>query len=346
MEYIGIDVHKNESQISLLTEVGEIVERRVATRGDRFAEVLGSRPPARIVLEASTESEWVARCLEQLGHEVIVADPNYAPMYATRSRRVKTDRRDALALMDACRLGAFRPAHRTSETQRQVRALLTTRDTLVRTRSRLIQVLRALLRREGLRVRSGEAKTFARRMAEVERMPWLKSLTEPLCVTMESVNSELKAIEQGSQRIVESDENVRRLCSVPGVGPVTAAAFVSTLDRVERFQRAHQVEAYLGLVPSESSSGERRQRGSLTKAGNPRVRSLLVEAAWIVLRSHTQNTEHLRRWAEDIALRRGRKIAALALARRLAGILFAMWRDKQGFAAPSARTSSPETTAA
>ena len=346
MEYIGIDVHKNESQISLLTEVGEIVERRVATRGDRFAEVLGSRPPARIVLEASTESEWVARCLEQLGHEVIVADPNYAPMYATRSRRVKTDRRDALALMDACRLGAFRPAHRTSETQRQVRALLTTRDTLVRTRSRLIQVLRALLRREGLRVRSGEAKTFARRMAEVERMPWLKSLTEPLCVTMESVNSELKAIEQGLQRIVESDENVRRLCSVPGVGPVTAAAFVSTLDRVERFQRAHQVEAYLGLVPSESSSGERRQRGSLTKAGNPRVRSLLVEAAWIVLRSHTQNTEHLRRWAEDIALRRGRKIAALALARRLAGILFAMWRDKQGFAAPSARTSSPETTAA
>src|ERR1041385_1832227 len=188
MDHIGIDVHQRERQNYILAESGEGIERRIRTEPERFAAVLGGRPRARILIEASTDSEWVARCLEQLGHEVIVADPNYAPMYATRSRRVKTDRRDALALMDACRLGAFRPAHRTSETQRQVRALLTTRDTLVRTRSRLIQVLRALLRREGLRVRSGEAKTFARRMAEVERMPWLKSLTEPLCVTMESVN--------------------------------------------------------------------------------------------------------------------------------------------------------------
>jgi hypothetical protein len=126
VEYIGIDVHKNESQVCLLTEDGEILERRIATRRDRFADLLGSRPRARVVLEATTESEWVARCLESLGHEVIVADPNYAPMYATRSRRVKTDRRDAQARMDACRLGAYRPTHRTSDTQREVRALLTT----------------------------------------------------------------------------------------------------------------------------------------------------------------------------------------------------------------------------
>ena len=106
MEYIGIDVHQSESQICLLTEQGEILELRVRTRPDRFEEVLGHRPRARILIEASTESEWVARCLEELGHEVIVADPNYAPMYATRSRRVKIDRRDAQALMDACRLGA------------------------------------------------------------------------------------------------------------------------------------------------------------------------------------------------------------------------------------------------
>jgi transposase len=151
MERIGIDVHKNESQI--FSHGGEIVERRIVTRHDRFAEALGKRPRARILIEASTESEWVARCLEELGHEVIVADPNFAPMYATRSRRVKTDRRDAQALMDACRLGAYRGAHRTSEPQRRVRTLLTVRDNLVRTRVRQIQVVRALLRREGLRVR-------------------------------------------------------------------------------------------------------------------------------------------------------------------------------------------------
>ena len=119
MEYLGIDVHSNESQICLLTEQGEVLEHRIRTRPSRFAELLGDRPKARIVIEASTESEWVARCLEGLGHEVIVADPNFAPMYATRSRRVKTDRRDAQALMDACRLGAYRPAHRTSDPQRR-----------------------------------------------------------------------------------------------------------------------------------------------------------------------------------------------------------------------------------
>ncbi len=102
MEHIGIDVHKRESQICILTEGGETEPRRLA-------EGLGERPCARIVLEASTESEWVARCLEGLGHEVIVADPNFAPMYVTRTRKVKTDRRDARALTEACLLGPTGP---------------------------------------------------------------------------------------------------------------------------------------------------------------------------------------------------------------------------------------------
>ena len=124
MEHIGIDVHKNQSQICILTSDGELIEKRIRTTRERFQVVLGAREPAQILIESATESEWVARCLEELGHEVVVADPNYAPMYAQRSRRVKTDRRDAQALAEACRLGAYRPAHRTSEEQRHVRALL------------------------------------------------------------------------------------------------------------------------------------------------------------------------------------------------------------------------------
>jgi transposase len=95
MNHIGIDVHKKESQICILGAGGELSEQRVRTTPDQFADVLGDRPRVRILLEASMESEWVARCLEGLGHEVIVADPNFAPMYATRSRRNKADRRDA-----------------------------------------------------------------------------------------------------------------------------------------------------------------------------------------------------------------------------------------------------------
>ena len=124
MDHIGIDVHKRESQIYILAEGGELIEQRIRTEPERFAAVLGARPRARILIEASTDSEWVARCLEALGHEVIVADPNFAPMYATRTRKVKTDRRDARALAEACLLGAYRPAHRLSDPQRHVRGRL------------------------------------------------------------------------------------------------------------------------------------------------------------------------------------------------------------------------------
>ncbi len=105
MDHVGIDVHKRESQICIETDEGEVLEKRIRTERERFEAMFGQRPRAKILLEAMTESEWVARCLEELGHEVIVADPNYAAMYATRSRRVKTDRRDAVTLADACRLG-------------------------------------------------------------------------------------------------------------------------------------------------------------------------------------------------------------------------------------------------
>ena len=132
MDHIGIDVHKRESQIYILAEGGEVIEQRIRTEPARFDAVLGSRPRARIVIEASTDSEWVARCLEALGHEVIVADPNFAPMYATRTR-IKTDRRDARALAEACLLGAYRPAHRLSDPQRHVRGRLGVRDALVHT---------------------------------------------------------------------------------------------------------------------------------------------------------------------------------------------------------------------
>jgi len=115
MDTIGLDLHKRESQLCIGHDDGTLEERRIATSRERFTAVLGERPRARILLEASTESEWVARHLETLGHEVIVADPNFAPMYATRARRTKTDRRDARTLMEACRLGAYRVAHRLSD---------------------------------------------------------------------------------------------------------------------------------------------------------------------------------------------------------------------------------------
>src|SRR5215469_17159442 len=185
MEHIGIDVHKKESQICILGEDGQVVaERRVRTEGERFAALLGGKTKARVLIEASTESEWVARCIEGLGHEVIVADPNFAPMCATRSRRVKTDRRDARTLADACRLGAYRATHRTSAAQRTVRAQLAVREALVRTRTRDISVLRAVLRRDGMRVPSGGAATFGPRVQALPLSATQARLVAPLVVLL------------------------------------------------------------------------------------------------------------------------------------------------------------------
>jgi len=327
MDHIGIDVHKRESQICILTAAEQRMERRVPTTPASFAAVLGDRAAATILLEASTESEWVARCLEQLGQTVIVADPNFAPMYATRTRAVKTDRRDARALADACRLGAYRPAHRLSDAQRHVRARLAVRDALVRTRTRYIALVRALLRQHGWRLPSGSAETVSARVRTLPLPGRRLSELAPLLAVLRPLHAQIGYSDHVIAQLTQHDPDVRRLQTVPFIGPVTAAAFVAAIDGAARFHDPHQVQAYLGLVPRELSSGDTQHRGRITKAGNVRVRWLLVQAALSIRRSRHPRTATLATWANRIATRRGKNIATVALARRLAGILYALLRD-------------------
>jgi len=331
MHTIGIDLHKRESQLCILAETGEITERRIATTRDRFTAVLGAVPSARILVEASTESEWVAQHLESLGHTVIVADPGFSPMYATRSKRIKTDKRDARCLAEACRLGAYRATHRVSDAQRHVRQELAVRDALVRTRTRFSAVIKAAVRREGLRLPLGDPERTAQKLAAVAVRTTVRDELAPLLAVLEPLNAEIAAADRRIERLGTKHPVVNRLMTAPGVGPVTAVAFIATLDDVTRFRSAHQVEAYLGLVPSESSSGERQHRGHITKRGNTRMRWLFVEAGWRILRSTRPECAALRAWGERVAARRGKRIAVVALARRLAGILFALWRDGTTF---------------
>ena len=138
MNLIGVDAGKLYCQVCEISTTGDVSETRVRTQRDRLEATFRGRPHGRVLIESSTGSEWIARVLEGLGHEVIVADPNYAPMYSHRSRRIKTDRRDARALAEACRLGAYQPAHRTTDPRRHIRALIAVRENLVRTRTRWI----------------------------------------------------------------------------------------------------------------------------------------------------------------------------------------------------------------
>ncbi len=180
-------------------------------------------------------------------------------------------------------------------------------------------------------MRSGTITTFSKRVDKLAVPQWLIELIAPARTVMAELNTQMLAVEKSISDIVAEDPVVQRLCTAPGIGPVTAVAFVSTLDLVQRFDSAHKVQAYIGLVPSEFSSGERQHRGAITKTGNTRLRWLLVEATWSVMRSRKSHTEELRLWALAIAARRGPRIAIVALGRTLAGVLFAMWRDGTAF---------------
>jgi transposase len=327
MEHVAIDLGRPNSVICQLIADRKKSFRRFTLNRPNLDRFFADRPRCRVLIESSTESEWVARHLEALGHEVVVADPNYAPMYGERNRRVKTDRRDADVLFEANRLGIFRRAHRRSEEQREVTAVLRVRDSLVRTRTRSINLVRALLRREGLRVRSGSAGSFVERVEELELSGELRALIRPMLELLGPVNEQLRMVDRQIVALNKADERVSRLQTAPAIGAVTSAAFLALIDDVGRFPRAHAVESYLGLVPSEWSSSEKRLQGRITKAGDNRVRWLLVEAGWTILRSRRPETQPLRSWGEGIASRRGRKVAAVAVARRLAGILYAMLRD-------------------
>jgi len=330
MMYGAIDLHLRYSEIRVVEADGRVVrERRVVTSRATLTAAFAGLGVLRVLLETGTESEWVAQTLEAAGHAVVVADPNYAPMYGEVRRRVKTDRRDVAALAEANRRGWYRATHRRSRAQRTLQQILRSRRQLVAMRTGSISVVRALLRQEGYRLPSGSAAQVPARLARVPLPDELAATLAPLRQVIDTVTRELAAIDTRLRTTAAADPVVTRLQTVPGVGPVVALTFRATLDEVTRFQAAGQVSAFLGLVPREDSSAERRHRGHITKAGSGELRSLLIQAAWACWKSRGSGT--LRAWAERLAGRRGRRIAVVALARRLSRILYAVWRDGTTF---------------
>ena len=219
------------------------------------------------------------------------------------------------------------------------------RDALVRTRTRYISIIRALLRQHGYRVPSGSAEHFVHRVQSLPLPGRLRSVVAPLLALMRPLNGQLTYSDATIEHLAVQDPRVPRLRSVPSIGPVTAAAFLAAIDDAQRFHHAHQLAAYLGLVPGERSKpGDTQRRGAITKAGHSRTRWLLIQAAVSILRRRPPQAEELRTWALRIAARRGKQVAVVALARRLAGILYALLRDGSVFEAQ--RVRSPRRPAA
>jgi transposase len=340
MEYGAIDLHLKASLIRIVDADGMVVlDRTIATTRAALAQVFEGRAPLRVLLESGTESEWVAQTVEANGHEVIVADPNYALMYGQRARRIKTDRRDVAALAEACRLGIYRAAHRVSAAQREVRRVVRIREQLVRMRTQTINQLRAQLRQEGIRLGPGSAETVVRRCDALAVPAALRAGLAPLRAVLASLAPLIAEATADVEARASADPVVCRLRTVPGIGPITAVTYRAALDTWERFADAGAATAFLGLVPREDSSGTRHRKGAITKTGPGPVRALLVQAAWVVWRQR-QGRAALHAWVERLAARRGRRIAVVALARRLARILFAVWRDATDYQAGPIRAAA------
>lgn len=336
MEYGAIDLHLRRSQIRIINADEQVVfDRRVDTTREALTQLFDGRARMRILIESSTESEWVAQHLEGLGHEVVVADPNYLPMYGERSRKVKTDRRDVAALAIANRRELYRRAHRATGAARRQRQTLRVRRQLVRTRSGMISLLRAVLRQEGWRLSAGTAETVVPRLDALALPAPLLAVVAPLRTTLAQLTAQLAELTDAVATAASAAPLTRRLMTAPGVGPILATTFVATLDDVARFGgQAARVSAYVGLVPCEDSSAERQRKGHITKTGSGELRALLVQASWTIWRSRRPEAAALRAWAQVLAARRGRRIAIVALARRLSRIVYAMWRDDCDFRAP------------
>jgi transposase len=323
MEHIAIDLGGRESQICVRNEAGEIArEMRLPT--ERLPTWLRQQPAGRVVMETSAESFWLADEARAAGHQVRVVAASLVRTLGVGARRTKTDQRDARVLSEVSSRIDLPSVHIPAVAARQRKSLCRMREELVEARTKLINCVRGWMRGQAMRVKKRGPASFSMRVREAAGgAP--PAYVERVLKVIEELTVQILEAEKELDQLAKQDEVCRRLMSVPGVGPLTSLRFVATVDELGRFSDAHHLEAYVGLVPGESSSSERKQRLSITKAGSPKLRWALVQAAWSARRCRPEDP--MVQWSNEVEKRRGRKIATVALARKLVGILYAIWRD-------------------
>ncbi len=326
MEHVAIDLGGRQSQVCARTADGHILlEQRVATSSlERFFR---QQEPSRIVLETCSEAFRVADWALEYGHEVRVVPATLVRSLGVGARHIKTDKVDARILSEvSCRID-LPSVHIPAEQARERRTMCAMREQLLGARTALVNAVQGWKRTQLLKMRSGEPTTLPRRVrdAALARPDGLPQYVERLLQAIEALNVQIKEADKELETLAKKDPVCQRLMSVPGIGPATSMRFVAALDDRTRFASAHSVEAFLGLTPGENSSGDRQRRLGITKAGPAMVRTNLVQAAWTLRR--TRPNDPMCKWADQIEQRRGKFIATVALARKLAGVLFALWRD-------------------
>ena len=326
MRNVALDLGARKSSYCEVAQ-GEVVRRATVTAIDSLKSLLGpDQPPATVAIEACREAWHVHDLLTSWDNHVLLVDTTRSKQMGIGQHRRKTDRIDAEVLARAVEKGGIPLAHVLSPHRRELRRQLGVRRALVTTRAELVTTIRGLIREQGEKLARCTTGYFVERVRQAHLSESLLALLEPLLKTLETIDDQLTGVEAELGKLCALEPVIQQLCTAPGVGPIVAASFVSVVDDAQRFRRAHHLESYLGLVPSEDSSGGRRRVGAISKQGNSYLRALLVQASWALL-CNANPDDPLRRWGESVAQRRGRRIAVIAIARRLAGVLWALWRD-------------------
>jgi transposase len=310
---------------------GQIIQRATVAAVETLKSLLGpDQPEATVAIEACREAWYVHDLLTSWGNRVLLVDTTRSKQLGIGRHGRKTDRIDAEVLARAVERGGIPVAHVLSPHRRELRRQLGVRRALVEIRAQMVTTMRGLIREHGEKVPSCGTEHFRDHARKARLSQSVRALIEPLLKTLEVVDGQLVTVEAELGKLCMKEPVIAELCTAPGIGAIVAASFVAVVDDAKRFHRAHQLESYLGLVPSEDSSGGRRRIGAISKKGNSYLRALLVQAAWNVLRK-SDSADPLRRWGEVVAKRRGSRIAVIAVARRLAGILWAMWRHRTAY---------------
>jgi transposase len=327
MLIIGCDYHPSFQQIAFVdTDTGELQERRLEHReeAEKFYGGLGVQGmKVRVGMEASGQARWFERLLAELNIELWVGDAT--EIARKRERKQKTDRQDAQHILKLMLKDDFPQIWVPSWENRDLRQLLWHRHRMVQARTRIMNQLQAVTLNEGVRCNKRLWREKGREQLESFQLaPWASRRRHDLLELLDRLNPTIGALSLAIDQEVEKCPEAQRLRTHPGVGPLTALAFVLIIGKPDRFQCGKQIASYLGLVPLEDSSGNRRRLGHITKQGNSLLRFLLVEAAQVTVRS-------LPEWRSKyvhLTMRRGRKIAKVAMARKLAVRLYWMMRKE------------------
>jgi transposase len=347
MQHVAIDLGSRESQICIRDATGEILlERKLQTQ--KLPSFLSKQPHSRVIVETSAEAFLIADAALEHGHEVRVVPATLVKTLGVGERRQKSDQRDARKLSEVSTRIDLPSVHVPSESSRQRKALCNTRKNLIEARTKLTNYVRGQLRLQALVV-PGRASSNAFpsnvRQALLAHTDGMPVHLDRVLQTVEVLNEQLDALDEELLAVAKQDSVCQRLMTVPGVGPVIAVRFVAVVDQPERFPSAHHLMSYLGLTPGENSSSMRVQRTGITKAGATDLRAVLVQGAWSILR-HRRTTDPMGIWANALAERRNRFIAVTALARKLVGILWAIWTQGTTYRALHSAASNSEREAA